>query len=114
MGLPAAKLKEWGWSGGEIQEIMEERKREGNCLFVFALVCKGWRKGHPKVKVLSRSRQNQCRIRRRPPAPGLHAVGRGARQALGRGQHLSLGRGVSPAKAKPGVAAGSSPGAAGA
>ena len=48
-GWWAAKLKEWGWSEGEIQEIMEERKREGNCLFVFARVCKGWRKAQLKV-----------------------------------------------------------------
>ena len=45
----AAQLKEWGWSEGEIQEVMEERKREGNCLFVFAVVCKGWRKAQLKV-----------------------------------------------------------------
>ena len=45
----AAKLKRWDWSEGEIQEIVEERKREGSCLFVFALVCKGWRKAQLKV-----------------------------------------------------------------
>ena len=34
----------------EIQEEMEERERDGNCcLFVFALVCKGWRKAQLKV-----------------------------------------------------------------
>ena len=53
-GWWAAKLKEWGWSEGEIQEIMEERKRAGNCLFVFALV-QGVAEGHPKVKVLSKT-----------------------------------------------------------
>ena len=45
----AAHLKEWGWSEKEIQEKMEKRKREGNCLFVFARVCKGWRKAQLKV-----------------------------------------------------------------
>ena len=28
---------------------MEKRERDGNCLFVFALVCKGWRKAQLKV-----------------------------------------------------------------
>ena len=28
---------------------MEKREREGNCLFVFARVCKGWRKAQLKV-----------------------------------------------------------------
>ena len=46
----AAKLMEWDWSEEEIQEEMEERKRDGNCcLFVFALVCRGWRKAQLKV-----------------------------------------------------------------
>ena len=45
----AAYLKEWGWSEEDIQEAMAERKRDGNCLFVFALVCKGWRKAQLKV-----------------------------------------------------------------
>ena len=45
----AVRLKERGWSEGKVQEIMEERKREGNCLFVFARVCKGWRKAQLKV-----------------------------------------------------------------
>ena len=50
----AAGLKEDGldhdlWSEEEIQAKMAERKREGNCLFVFALVCRGWRKTQLKV-----------------------------------------------------------------
>ena len=28
---------------------MEDRERDGNCLFVFARVCKGWRKAQVKV-----------------------------------------------------------------
>ena len=40
----AAQLKEWGNSEEEIQERMAERERDGNCLFIFALVCKEWRK----------------------------------------------------------------------
>jgi len=32
-----------------IQKKLEERKRDGNCLFVFALVCKPWRKAQLKV-----------------------------------------------------------------
>ena len=39
----------WGVDDEEIQEIMEERKRDGNCLFVFALVCKEWRKAQLEV-----------------------------------------------------------------
>ena len=46
----AAYLEERCWSEEEIQEEMEERKRRGNCcLFVFALVCKEWRKAQLKV-----------------------------------------------------------------
>ena len=73
MGLPAAKLKEWGWSEGEIQEIMEERKREGNCLFVFALVCKGWRKAQLKVGGPLRTR-----VRSDVIAPGSVALAKWA------------------------------------
>ena len=53
----AAGLEEWGWSEGEIQEEMAKRKREGNCpLFVFARVCKLWRKAQLKVGGPLRSR----------------------------------------------------------
>merc|ERR1719504_627418 len=45
----AAELKEWGNSERRIQARMAKRKRDGNCLFVFALVCKGWRKAQLKV-----------------------------------------------------------------
>ena len=45
----AAVLKEWGWPEGEIQERMAKRKRDGHCLFVFARVCKEWRKAQLKV-----------------------------------------------------------------
>ena len=48
----AAKLRDWacwGWSEGEIQQEMEERKQDGNCLFVFARVCKEWWKAQIKV-----------------------------------------------------------------
>ena len=45
----AARLKRRGWSEEEIQEEMERRKREGNCLFVFARVCKEWRQARLKV-----------------------------------------------------------------
>ena len=39
-----------GWTEKTIQDQMAERKREGNCcLFVFALVCKNWRKAQLKV-----------------------------------------------------------------
>ena len=45
-----AYLREWGNREEYIQEQMEERKRDGNCcLFVFALVCKGWREAQLKV-----------------------------------------------------------------
>ena len=46
----AAYLKHvHGWSEEQVQERMAERKCDGNCLFVFALVCKGWRKAQLKV-----------------------------------------------------------------
>ena len=46
----AAWLKdERGWSEGYIQAKMANRKRDGNCLFVFARVCKHWRKAQLKV-----------------------------------------------------------------
>ena len=47
----AAHLKEckpW-MSEEEIQKEMAKRKRDGNCLFVFARVCKEWRKAQLKV-----------------------------------------------------------------
>ena len=45
----AARLKVWGNSARRIQAMMEERKHDGNCLFVFARVCRGWRKAQLKV-----------------------------------------------------------------
>ena len=45
----AAHLKGKGKSERLIQIDMAWRKRGGNCLFVFALVCKGWRKAQLKV-----------------------------------------------------------------
>ena len=45
----AARLKEWGFSEEDIPERLAEMKRDGNCLFVFARVCKGWRKAQLKV-----------------------------------------------------------------
>ena len=44
----AAHLKRY-ISEVHIQEVMARRKRDGNCLFVFARVCKGWRKAQLKV-----------------------------------------------------------------
>ena len=44
-----AQLKERGHSEEYIQGLMEERKRKGNCLFVFARVCREWRKAQLKV-----------------------------------------------------------------
>ena len=55
----AADLKERipaYWTGGVHQRRMVQRKREGNCLFVFALVCKGWRKAQLKVRGPLRTR----------------------------------------------------------
>ena len=45
----AAQLKRGGWSETRIQEVMAKRERDGNCLFVFARVCKNWRKAQLKV-----------------------------------------------------------------
>ena len=45
----AAWLKKDGETEGFLQVWMELRKRDGNCLFVFAMVCKKWRKAQLKV-----------------------------------------------------------------
>ena len=47
----AARLKARfpGWTEEMIQEEMAKRKREGNCLFMFARVCKPWRKAQLTV-----------------------------------------------------------------
>ena len=45
----AAWLREETFSEGNIQVIMAKRKRAGNCLFVFARVCREWRKAQLKV-----------------------------------------------------------------
>ena len=45
----AAQLKEMGYREEVIQERLDKRKREGNCLFVFARVCREWRKAQLKV-----------------------------------------------------------------
>ena len=48
----AAQLKSLDpmyWTEARIQAVMARRKCEGNCLFVFALVCKGWRKAQLEV-----------------------------------------------------------------
>ena len=46
----AAFLKEvFGRSEKYIQRKMAKRERDGNCLFVFARVCKNWRKAQLKV-----------------------------------------------------------------
>ena len=45
----AAQQKRNGYNEGYINERLEERKSEGRCLFVFAMVCKPWRKAQLKV-----------------------------------------------------------------
>ena len=45
----AAQLRQRSYSEGYIQKTMAKRKRKGNCLFVFARVCRGWRKAQLKV-----------------------------------------------------------------
>ena len=45
----AAHLKRHGNSEEVTQREMAKRKRDGNCLFVFAMVCRGWRKAQLKV-----------------------------------------------------------------
>ena len=45
----AARLKQRGVREELIQERMADRKRKGNCLFVFARVCREWRKAQLKV-----------------------------------------------------------------
>ena len=47
----AARLKGQGFLEEQIQWRMEEREADGNCpLFMFARVCKGWRKAQLKVR----------------------------------------------------------------
>ena len=45
----AGQLKREGNKDGKVREMMAERKRDGNCLFPFAMVCKPWRKVQLKV-----------------------------------------------------------------
>ena len=46
----AAYLKELGWTEKDIQKHMEKRERDGTCcLFVSAMVCRGWRKAQLRV-----------------------------------------------------------------
>ena len=45
----AAQLEEEGCSEEAIQGLMARGKRDGNCLFVFAMVCKPWQKAQLKV-----------------------------------------------------------------
>ena len=45
----AAYLKLEGCMVETIQRNLAQRKRKGNCLFVFAMVCKNWRKAQLKV-----------------------------------------------------------------
>ena len=52
----AAQLKRLGWNEWQIQQKLARRKADGNCLFVFARVCKGWRKAQLKVGAPLRTR----------------------------------------------------------
>ena len=45
----AARLTRNNYNEGYINERLEERKSEGRCLYVFARVCKEWRKAQLKV-----------------------------------------------------------------
>ena len=48
-GWAAFLKQELGWRDKKIQEEMAKRKRDGNCLFVIARVCRRWRKAQLKV-----------------------------------------------------------------
>ena len=39
----AAQLEDWGWGPAGIVKRLARRRLKGNCLFVFAMVCKPWR-----------------------------------------------------------------------
>ena len=54
----AAGLKQRNpdWTDERIQERTAKRKQDGNCLFVFAMVCKQWRKAQQKGGAPLRSR----------------------------------------------------------
>ena len=73
----AAQLARLGCSEEYIQEEMAKRKRGGNCLLVFARVCKGWRKAQLKVGAPLRTRVGSDVI-----LPGSAAL---AKWALGEG-----------------------------
>ena len=45
----ALKQRNPNWTEEQIQEAMARRKRDGNCLFVFAMVCKPWREAEQKI-----------------------------------------------------------------
>ena len=62
----AVQLKADGFGGTVVRNIMKWRKREGTSLFVFAMVCKGWRKAQLKINSL---RAAQERPRPWPVAP---------------------------------------------
>ena len=63
----------WYWPEKDIQEEMAKRKRDGNCLFVFARVCKEWRKAQLKVGGPLRTRVGSDVI-----APGSEALAKWA------------------------------------
>ena len=69
----AGHLGAWGRHPERIQKKLAERKRDGNCLFVFARVCREWRKAQLKVGGPLRTR-----VRRDVLLPGRVALAKWA------------------------------------
>ena len=93
----AARRKELNpkhWTEERLQAEMTRRKLEGNCLFVFAMVCKGWRKAQLKVGVYPRANSPEsARAQGHPATPtGEHPMGGGGGGG-GHGGHGAEGPG---------------------
>ena len=52
----AAQLEDWGWGPAGIAKRLARRRLKGNCLFVFAMVCKPWRAAQRRVPGRLRTR----------------------------------------------------------
>ena len=94
----AAQLKMEGWSKREIQREMAKRKREGNCLLVFARVCKEWRQAQLKVGGPLRTRvktdvilPGSVELAKWALAEGCHCPSLGLRGCPREGQFRSRG-----------------------
>ena len=90
----AVQLKEWGgyWTEERIQEKMAKRKSDGNCLFVFARVCKEWRKVQLKVggPLCTRVESAPAASQALAPTRQVHGDQASRRRELRRGEEMEL------------------------